>query len=242
MERRLIIGVVGHTGKADESIASLALEVGLQITEREVILLTGGEPTQGAKAVKDAAMNGAVSHMSKKGRLISILPRTDRAAAATIHRIGKSTQLRVETLLTSHERNVINGRTADVIIALQGGPGTLSEIAFANDALTSVVFLASIQQLRHELDTQEQELSKIISDAAKKYFWIDVQEIVSRLRDLLDQPDDKLNLASDGKAALDKALTLATSRSNELIYKGRFPARVPDTISQQEFDDKVVQL
>jgi hypothetical protein len=45
MERRLIIGVVGHTGKADESVATLASEVGLRIAASEVILLTGGEPT-----------------------------------------------------------------------------------------------------------------------------------------------------------------------------------------------------
>jgi uncharacterized protein (TIGR00725 family) len=241
MERRLIIGVVGRTGGADESLAILALEVGLQITERDVILLTGGEPTAQAKAVKDAAMNGAVSHGSKKGRVISILPKTGNAAAP-IRTIRNSTQLRIETLLGSHERNVINGRTADVMIAMQGGPGTLSEIAFANDVQTPVVFLNSLPQLRHEFDSKEQELIKIINDARKKYSWIDSEATVRQLSDLFSRPPDQLNLAVDAKTAVDKALTLAINSSNEPIYRGRFPASEPNTISQEEFDKKVAQL
>ena len=236
MARRLIIGVVGHTGESTEKLATLAAQVGLQITEREVILLTGGEP-KAVKPVKDAAMYGAESHGSKKGRLISILPRQGRAAA-TIHQRDKSTHLRIDTLLSSHERNVINGRSADVVIALQGGPGTLSEIAFANDAQTPLVFLDSLLQLRQRFDSEKQKLMEIIEDARKKYSWIDVQATLRRMSDLLHQPEADLNLASNPKAAVDKALTLAINSSNE----PQFPAIPPFTISQAEFDTKVGQL
>jgi hypothetical protein len=87
-----------------------------------------------------------------------------------------------------------------VSIALPGGPGTLSEIAFANDGHTSVIFLNSLSQLREELASEEEELIKIIKHAEKKYSWIDLEATVRQLRDLLSQPLYKLNLADGCKS------------------------------------------
>jgi uncharacterized protein (TIGR00725 family) len=230
--RKLIIGVVGHTGEAQKSDATLASEVGREITEQEAILLTGGEPIEGAKPVKDAAMYGAANHKNKKGRLISILPKGDKSVAKVLQ-TGKSSRLVVQTLLSSHERNVINGFTSDVVIALQGGPGTLSEIAFANHAKILVIFLDSLTQLQQKLKSHEGDLIKIINNAKNKYTWVDTQTIVDELKELFSHGVNKIHIAANAKDAVDKALDLTANPSNERIYKGKFPAIEPYTISQQ---------
>ncbi len=242
--RKRIIGVVGHTGEAQESDAALASEVGREITEQEAILLTGGEPLKGAKPVKDAAMYGAVNHENKKGRVISILPRRNASIAeAKIIQTGKSSRcLVVQTLLSRHERNIINGFTPDVVIALQGGPGTLSEIAFANHAKISVVFLDSQTQLQQKFERHEDDLVRIIDDVKEKYTWINTKTIVDELKELFSRSINKTKISTNPKDAVDQALNLTTNSSNERIYQGKFPAIVPYTVSQQDFEAKLIQF
>jgi uncharacterized protein (TIGR00725 family) len=138
MKGRTIIAVVGGGKAPPSSVTSLAQTLGKAIASADGILLTGG--TGGGAAVKDAAVDGAAT-----GRVISIL------------KDGNGVELRSQTRLIVNSgmkdaRNVLNAFTPDVLIALPGGPGTLSEVAFAAVAGRPIVFLDSRQMLRDQID------------------------------------------------------------------------------------------
>ena len=130
--RRVIIGVVG--GGRDpipQDATEDARQLGQLIAARGGIILTGG--VGGTPAVKDAAADGA-----KEGCRISIL----KSRVGPIVRFATPEHLVVESGM-GNARNVLNGFGADAIIALWGGSGTLSEIAFAALAGRRIIFLRS---------------------------------------------------------------------------------------------------
>lgn len=138
MKGRTIIAVVGGGSAPPSSVTNLAQALGKAIASAEGILLTGG--TGGGAAVKDAAVDGAAT-----GRVISIL------------KDGNGVELRSPTRLVVNSgikdaRNVLNAFAPDVLIALPGGAGTLSEVAFAAVAGRPIVFLESRQMLRDHID------------------------------------------------------------------------------------------
>ena len=129
--RRAIVGVLGGDDQHGQARA-----VGQMIVRNGWILLTGGDGTSKAKKpqVKDTSMCGAAS---LNGPRIGILPDNTPLPSSATPRIAKWDQpsranyLFLKTGVSSKERNVINGQTPDILIALSGGRGTLAEIAFA---------------------------------------------------------------------------------------------------------------
>ena len=109
-----IIGVIGGS-TADSSTLRIAEEAGRLIAKNGAILVCGG-----LGGVMEAAARGA---KSEQGLTIGILPQT--------HKEDANPSIDIPILTGFGEgRNVIIARTADVLIAIAGEYGTLSEIAF----------------------------------------------------------------------------------------------------------------
>ena len=115
MSRKMQIAVLGASSCGPD-IERLAHEVGKEIARQGAILLCGG-----LGGVMNAAARGA---KEAGGVTVGILP-GDSASGANPH-----IDLRIVTDM-GHARNVVLVRSADAVIAVSGGYGTLSEIAIA---------------------------------------------------------------------------------------------------------------
>jgi uncharacterized protein (TIGR00725 family) len=126
MIRQPIVGVMGG-GAADAATLALAREVGRRLATGGALLLCGGRG-----GVMEAAARGA---REGGGRVIGILPFARGE--------GEPNRFVDCALFTGlgDGRNYVNARTSDVLIALRGGPGTLSEIALALKVGVPVVLL-----------------------------------------------------------------------------------------------------
>lgn len=120
-----IIGVIGSS-KAEPPILSLAETVGAEIAKRGAAVVCGG-----LTGVMEAVCRGA---RSKGGLTIGIIPSDDRDDANPFVQIPIVTGMGVG-------RNVMLVKSADVIIAVGGEFGTLSEIAHALNLGKTVVGL-----------------------------------------------------------------------------------------------------
>ena len=110
-----VIAVIG-SARCDERTAAQARAVGHEIARRGALLVCGGRG-----GVMAAACEGA---QAAGGTTIGILPGTDRREANPFVDVPIVTGL-------GEARNAIVVRTADAVIAVQGGYGTLSEIGLA---------------------------------------------------------------------------------------------------------------
>jgi hypothetical protein len=110
----LQVAVVG-AGDYEENRCSLAEELGRRIAEGGHVLITGG-----LGGVMEAASRGA---KEAGGVAVGILP-GEKVAANPYVTVAIGTGM-------GHGRNAIVVRSADVVIALPGLYGTLSEIALA---------------------------------------------------------------------------------------------------------------
>jgi uncharacterized protein (TIGR00725 family) len=125
-----IIGVMGSHKDESPEVMEDARRLGEAIARRGYVLLTGGGP-----GVMRAASEGA---HSAGGLVIGILP-NDR-----IHPLEKYPNEFVDISIYTgmyDARNVINAKTVHILVALCGGPGTLSEIALALRCRTPVISL-----------------------------------------------------------------------------------------------------
>jgi len=109
------IGVIG-AGSCSARIAALACDVGREIARNHGVLVCGGLGGVMAAAAKGAKELG--------GYTVGILPGPN---------IGKANEYIDFPIATnmSHARNAIIVRTAEVLIAVGGSYGTLSEMALA---------------------------------------------------------------------------------------------------------------
>lgn len=110
-----LVAVIG-AGLCSEQEATLAEEVGRRLAEAGAVVLTGGRGGVMAAASRGAAQAG--------GLVIGILPGEDANQA------NPWVTLPIVTGL-GEARNAVLMRTAQVVIAVGGEYGTLSEIAFA---------------------------------------------------------------------------------------------------------------
>lgn len=113
--RRRLVAVCGESDPRT-SLAELAFELGRGIAERDAVLICGG-----LTGVMEHAARGA---RAAGGLTIGLLPGDDPAAA------NQSVDVAIATGL-GDARNAILARTADGVVGLGGGLGTLSEIALA---------------------------------------------------------------------------------------------------------------
>jgi len=110
-----IVGVVGAADASAEQL-KVAEEVGRFIAENGWILINGG-----LQGVMEASAKGA---SQAGGIVVGILPTPQTNSANPYVTIPIATNM-------GHARNVIIAHTADVLIAIGGQEGTLSEIAIA---------------------------------------------------------------------------------------------------------------
>ena len=109
------ISVIGGS-QVGSDIYNLAYDVGREIAKRGAILICGG-----LTGVMEAACRGA----KKEGGLtIGILPSTDESNA------NRYVDIKLPTGF-GYARNIPIVLSADAIIAINGGPGTLSEIGYS---------------------------------------------------------------------------------------------------------------
>lgn len=123
---KTIIGVMGGASVSEQTTSD-AEELGRLIAERGWTLLTGGRDA----GVMAAASRGA--HQAG-GLVIGILPGDDRSGVAPGVDIAIPTGM-------GDARNTINVLASDVVVALPGGAGTVSEIALALKSGRVVVLL-----------------------------------------------------------------------------------------------------
>jgi len=212
---RPLIAVVGKTKKVSGPVSTLARQVGDLVAQKGV-LLTGGRPgsTQVPSAVKDAAMDGAVDagKRGEQARMIGILPGADEVADVKLYPNLDTRCLLVRTTLSSEARNVLSGSVADSVIALSGGPGTISEIGFAVHHGRPVVFLDSFEQLRSVFERESVEIRRILDAAKNEYngeYAVDVDRVMTGLeRTFSSEP----HTATTALAAVNQAISLSGTR------------------------------
>ncbi|MBN2848814.1 MAG: TIGR00725 family protein [Coriobacteriia bacterium] len=124
---RTVIGVMGSGRPLDGAAFSLAHKLGALIAERGWVLLTGGR----SAGVMDAASRGA---KGAGGLVIGVLPDADGSLGSEYLDVAIRTGM-------GDARNVINVLSSDVVIALPGGAGTVSEVALALKAGKAVIVL-----------------------------------------------------------------------------------------------------
>jgi len=110
-----MIAVIGASTATKEEVF-LAEDVGQRIAKQGWILINGGLGGVMEASAKGAAQSG--------GTVVGILPAPSTSVANQFVTIPIATNM-------GHARNVIIAHTADALIAIGGGEGTLSEIAIA---------------------------------------------------------------------------------------------------------------
>ncbi|HXF81160.1 MAG TPA: TIGR00725 family protein [bacterium] len=113
---RAVIGVIGESALSDPAHGALAEEVGRRIAEAGCALICGG-----LGGVMEAAARGA---RAAGGLTIGVLPGESRAEANPYIAVAVATGI-------GQMRNLIIVLTADALIAIGGGYGTLAEIGLA---------------------------------------------------------------------------------------------------------------
>jgi uncharacterized protein (TIGR00725 family) len=113
-------------GTCSDQTAALAEQVGRLIAEADAVLICGGRG-----GVMEAASRGAAE---AGGTVVGILPSDDESTANPFVTLPIVTGM-------GNARNAINVLTSHVVIAIEGGPGTLSEIALAAKTGTPLVGL-----------------------------------------------------------------------------------------------------
>ena len=125
---RTIIGVMGGA-VVDREAVDLAYELGRRIAENGWVLLNGGRNA----GVMEASARGA---NDAGGLVVGILPGDSARGAAGGVDIAIPTGM-------GDARNAINVLASRVVVAMAGGPGTISEVALALKAGRPVVMLGS---------------------------------------------------------------------------------------------------
>ncbi len=143
------IGIIG-AGLCTPEVYSVAQEVGRLVADRGAALYCGG-----LGGVMEAASRGA---FETGGLTVGILPGAKADDANPYITVPVVTGM-------GHARNVILVRSCQVIIAISGSHGTLSEIALALKMWKPVVGLKTWQDLLdvHYVDTAEDAVDKAFS-------------------------------------------------------------------------------
>lgn len=127
-----VIGVIGANNASKET-CEIAYEIGKLIALREAILVCGG-----LCGVMEAASQGASEH---NGLVVGILPGESKTEANPFVQVAIPTGM-------GNARNVLVVNSADVIIALPGAFGTLSEMALALTQKKTVIYLPGAWDLK----------------------------------------------------------------------------------------------
>jgi uncharacterized protein (TIGR00725 family) len=152
MNKRKFIAVIGGSECSPQE-AELAEEVGRELARQGAVLVCGGLGGIMAAACKGASSEGGVT--------IGILPGDNRQAANPYVQIPVVTNL-------GEARNVVLVKSAQAVIAIGGGYGTLSEIGHALRNGIPVVGLNTWSLSRNDQPDNSIILAKDPAGAVKK--------------------------------------------------------------------------
>ena len=125
--REVIVAVIGTRQPSPEE-SKLAEEVGRELAKNGVALICGGLGGVMADACRGARAEG--------GLTIGVIPGDDRKSANSYVQIPIVTGI-------GYARNVIIVKSAQAVIAVGGGYGTLTEIGYALDGKIPVIGLGT---------------------------------------------------------------------------------------------------
>ncbi len=150
------IGVIG-AGQCSLEIERLAEEVGREIARKGALLICGG-----LGGVMEASARGA---KQEGGVTIGILPGFSFEDASLFIDIPIVTGL-------SHARNVLVVRSSHALIAVEGGYGTLSEIAIALKLRKPVIGLRTWDMSKKiiTVETPKEAVKKAMSLINKSFY------------------------------------------------------------------------
>ncbi len=115
-----MISVVGQAGVLDARTEALCVDLGRRAVEAGFRVVTGG-----LDGVMEAVSRGArAAENRREGDVVGVLPGYDRRAANAHVDVVVPTGMQIG-------RNIVVVAMADVVVAVGGGSGTLSEIAVA---------------------------------------------------------------------------------------------------------------
>lgn len=145
---RRIVGVIG-AAECDDTVSVMAEEVGRRLAECQYVVLTGGRT-----GVMEAASRGA---KQAGGLTVGILPGNDPQDANPYVDIPIATGLQ-------DARNAIVARASEILIAIAGEYGTLSEIALALKMGRRVIGLGTwhIAKAVQFVETPQQAVADVI--------------------------------------------------------------------------------
>ncbi len=147
------MAVVGGDQGADSAARKLARELGAELAQGGATVVTGG-----LGGVMEAACRGT---RERGGVAVGILPGSDRRAANPYVSVAVPTGL-------GEARNALLVRMADVVIAVDGEFGTLSEIALALKAGKPVVGLGTWELARAGRPVEAIERAGTAAEAAAR--------------------------------------------------------------------------
>lgn len=141
------IGVIG-AGRCDGKTYELARTIGAGIARTGAALVCGG-----LGGVMEGACQGA---QEAGGLTIGILPGPEKSAANRYVTVPIVTDL-------GHARNILVVRSSDILVAVAGGYGTLSEISIALKLGRPVIGVNTWPALDavHYVETAEQALAAV---------------------------------------------------------------------------------
>lgn len=142
------IAIIG-AGIADEDLQALAYKVGFSLGKEGAIILTGGLGGVMEAASKGAREAGAIT--------VGILPGSKAEEANPYVLIPIVTDM-------GHARNVILVRSAEVVVSIGGGYGTLSEIALALKMWKPVIGLKTWKDIPgvYYVESPDEVLAKVL--------------------------------------------------------------------------------
>lgn len=127
MPRDPVIGVMGGASTSD-AVLERAEHLGEAIADEGWVLLNGGR----AAGVMAASARGA---QASGGLVVGVLPGTEGSPG-----VAEDLDVAIFTDM-GQARNVVNVHSSDVVVAMPGGSGTLSEAALAVKTGTPLVLL-----------------------------------------------------------------------------------------------------
>ena len=148
MIMRRIVGVIG-AGECDAQIGELAEEVGARLAHHDLVVLTGGRGGVMAAASRGARQAG--------GLTVGILP------GQTYEGVNPDIDIPILTGL-GEARNAVVACASEVLVAIAGEYGTLSEIALALKMGRSVIGLLTWSLMTDVIvvENPEQAVQKVL--------------------------------------------------------------------------------
>lgn len=144
--KKILVAVVG-SHKSNSEVDIIATKLGNLLSKVGVILISGGLGGVMESVSKGMSSGGGIS--------VGILPGDDKYAANAFVDIPIPTGL-------GNTRNTLVAGVADIIIALPGEYGTLSEIAFALNMKKPVIGLGSWDiKGMHQVKTPEEAVNLV---------------------------------------------------------------------------------